>query len=107
MQFAVMRPAQRHREFVADLLPKSSGLREAQMVRVAGLSVADDAGLFRNEPQVLLVPKPLGLRQGQEALVDAIAGFVTRARRSLVEMPLGPFPHLPAPECLPWARPVA
>jgi len=46
VQFAAMRPAQRHGEFVTDLLPKSARLRETQMVRVAGLPAADKAGLL-------------------------------------------------------------
>ena len=49
-----MRTAQRHCEFVADFLCQSAGLGKAQMVRVAGFATADEAGLFCNEPQVLL-----------------------------------------------------
>jgi hypothetical protein len=56
VQFAVMRAAERHRKFVADLLRQPAGLRKTQMVRVTGLAAADEAGLFCNEPQVLLVP---------------------------------------------------
>ena len=55
VQLAVMRSTQRHREFVADLLCQSARLRKTQVVGVAGLAGADEAGLFRNEPQVLLV----------------------------------------------------
>jgi hypothetical protein len=47
VQFAMMRAAERDREFIADLLSKSARLRKAQMVRVAGLSAADKAGLLR------------------------------------------------------------
>jgi hypothetical protein len=45
-------------------------------MRVAGLAAADEAGLFCNEPQVLLDPQPFGFRQGQHAFVDAGAWFV-------------------------------
>jgi hypothetical protein len=62
VQFAVMRPAERDREFIADLLSKSARLRKAQMVRVAGLSAADKAGLVGH--RVLLVPQPPGFGQG-------------------------------------------
>ena len=51
-------PAQRDREFVADLLSQAARLRKTQVVRVTGLAAADEAGLFRNEPQMLLVPQP-------------------------------------------------
>jgi hypothetical protein len=56
VQFAVMRPAERDREFITDLLAEPARLRKTQMVRVAGLAAADEAGLFRNEPQMLPVP---------------------------------------------------
>lgn len=45
----LMRPAQRDREFVADFLRKTARLGETQM---------------------LLVPQPVGLRQGEHAPVD-------------------------------------
>jgi hypothetical protein len=47
MLFAMKRPAERDREFIADLLPKSARLDKAQMVRVAGIAAADKAGLLR------------------------------------------------------------
>ena len=64
MQFAMMRAAQRDGEFIAHLLPQSAELRKAQMVRVAGLSAADEAGLFGDKAQVLLVPQPPGFGWG-------------------------------------------
>jgi hypothetical protein len=45
VQFAMMRPAQRNGEFVAYLLAKPVSLRESQVVRIAGLSPADEAGM--------------------------------------------------------------
>ena len=56
VQFAMMRAAERDREFIADLLPKSARLRKTQMVRVAGFAAADEAGLFGHEAQMLFVP---------------------------------------------------
>ena len=47
MLFAMMRPAERDREFVADLLPKSARLRKAKMVRVGRFAAADRAMGFR------------------------------------------------------------
>ena len=81
MQFTVMRPAERHRKFIADLLSEPALLRKTQMVRVAGLSAADEAGLPGHKAQVLPVSKPLGLRQGQEAFVDAGASLLVRGWR--------------------------
>ena len=72
----MMGAAQRDREFIADLLPEPARLRKAQVVRVAGLTAADEAGLFGDKAQMLLVPQPFSLGQGQHALVDAGAGLV-------------------------------
>ena len=59
-----MGSAERHRKFIADLLSEPARLRKAQMVRVAGLSAADKAGLVGHKAQVLLVPQPPGFGQG-------------------------------------------
>ena len=45
MQVAMMRAAERHREFIADLEAKASRLREAQVMGVRRLAPANDAGL--------------------------------------------------------------
>ena len=55
VQLPMMRATQRHRELVADLEAEPAGLCEPQMVRVAGLAAADEAGLFGHKAQVLLV----------------------------------------------------
>ena len=90
MQFAMMRAAERDRKFIADLLRKSARLRKAQMVRVAGLAAADETGLFGHKAQMLLVPQPLGLRQGQYAFVDAGAGLVFCRWLDQVRLARGP-----------------
>ena len=56
VQFAMVCPAQRDREFVADLLSQAARLRKTQVVWVAGLAAADKAGLFGDKAQVLAVP---------------------------------------------------
>ena len=66
----MMRPTKRNGEFIADLLSEPARLRKAQMVRVAWLSAADEAGLGCHKTQVLFVPQPFGLRQGKDAFVD-------------------------------------
>ena len=72
--------AERDREFIADFLPKPARLGKTQMVWVTGLTAADKAGLPRHKAQMLLVAQPFGLRQGQNAFIDAGASFVFRRR---------------------------
>ena len=74
----MMRAAERDGEFVADLLCQPARLRKAQVVRVGWFAAADEAGLFGHKPQMLFVPQAFGLGQGQDAFVDAGAGFVVR-----------------------------
>ena len=76
----MMRAAERDGEFVADLLSQSARLRKAKMVRVGRFAAADEAGSFGHKPQMLFVPFPFGLRQGQDAFVDAGAGLIIRRR---------------------------
>jgi hypothetical protein len=45
MNVAVMRSAQRRREFIADLAPHRAGLRKPQMVGVSGASPANQTRL--------------------------------------------------------------
>ena len=58
MHLAVMHPAERHREFIADLAAECHGLREAQMMGVCGLAAANEARLRRDKFPVLLVAQP-------------------------------------------------
>ena len=58
----MMRPTERHRKFIADLLPGPAWLGEAQVTRVAGLPAADEAGLPGYKAKVLPSTQPLGLR---------------------------------------------
>jgi hypothetical protein len=46
VEVAVMRPTEGHGELIAHFLSKSALLREPQMVRVARLAAAHEAGLF-------------------------------------------------------------
>jgi hypothetical protein len=66
MLFAMMRPAERDREFIADLLPKPARLGKAQMVRVAGIAAADKAGLLRYKSGDAACPQPLGSGRARE-----------------------------------------
>ena len=53
VQLAVMGPAQRYGEFVADLLSKSARLCETQVMRIAWLAAADEAGLLGDKAEML------------------------------------------------------
>ena len=94
MQGAVVGPAERHGELVAHLAAERARLHEAEVVGVGGLAGADQAGLLRDEPQVLLVAVAARCGDGQHALVDAgrlivfgaisiSGGFVLRWGRGL------------------------
>ena len=72
MDLAMMAPAQRHGELIADFAAERAVLREAQMVGVCRPAPANQARLFGHEPDVLLVTKAARLGMGQPALVDAI-----------------------------------
>jgi hypothetical protein len=70
MQLAMMTAAERYGELVADFETERSGLREAQVMRIGWLSAADQAGLGGHEPQMRFVTQPLGLGDGEKALID-------------------------------------
>ena len=64
MGFAMMAPAQRHGELIADLAAERAALREAQMRAVCGRAPADQTRLFGHEPDVLLVHESGAARDG-------------------------------------------
>ncbi len=53
----MMSAAERDREFVANLEAKPAGLRETEMVGVAGLASANQAAVSAHKPQMVLVPQ--------------------------------------------------
>ena len=66
-----MQSADGDRELVADLATERADLSEAQVVRVARVSPANEAGPRSDELDVGLVAVAARLRDGQHALVDA------------------------------------
>ena len=70
VEFAMMPPAQRDGELIADLAPKCTTLREAQVMRIARFSAADKTRLLSHMPDVLAIPHPARFREQQGALVD-------------------------------------
>ena len=70
MKLLMMSAAKGHGELVADLETEGSGLRKPQVMRVARLPAADQTRLRGDEPQMGFVTQPLGLGDGEKALVD-------------------------------------
>ena len=56
MQLAMMSPAERHREFIADLATECARLRKAQMVWIGRPPAADQARLLNHMPDMIAVP---------------------------------------------------
>src|SRR6516164_3831398 len=70
MNLTVMRPAQRHREFIARLATERSRLRKTQMMRIRRTPTANQAGLFDDMPNMVAVTNPARLRKYQDTLVN-------------------------------------
>jgi hypothetical protein len=70
MQLPVMPTTERYGELITDFQTNAARLGESKMVRVARLSTADKARLGRDELQMRFVTQPLGLGNGELALVD-------------------------------------
>jgi hypothetical protein len=58
MDFAMVSPAKRDSELVADLATKRAGLCKSQMMRVYRASTADQAGLLAYRTDMLAVANP-------------------------------------------------
>ena len=56
VQLPMMRTAEWDSELIADLEAEPEGLRKTQVVGIAGLAAADEAGLFGHVSQMGLVP---------------------------------------------------
>lgn len=70
MQLAMMAAAERHGELIAHLHADGAGLRKAQVVRIAGLPAADEAGLRGHEFEMVFVAQAFWFGDGQRAFVD-------------------------------------
>ena len=69
MQLAMMSPAERHREFVADLATERTRLREAQMVWIARPATADQARLLNHMPDMIAVTNATRFGEDKHTLV--------------------------------------
>ena len=75
MHLAVMRAAQRHREFVADLAAQCLHLRKFQVVRIGWLAAAQQAGLCGDKLQVRFVATTRRVTDCQRAAVRSGQGW--------------------------------
>ena len=71
-----MRPAERDREFIADLAPHRAGLSEPKMVGVSGASAANQARLRCNELEMAFIAMPTRLADRELAFLDFGGGSV-------------------------------
>jgi hypothetical protein len=71
VQLAMMTAAERYGELVADLHADGARLCKTQVMRIARLPTADEAGLGGDEFEMDPVVYPLGRGDGQGAFIDA------------------------------------
>jgi hypothetical protein len=69
MELAMVCPAERYRELVADLAAERAVLRKTQMMGIARLSSADQAGLLGDKAQMITIAEATGLRMHQHGFV--------------------------------------
>ena len=80
VQLAMMAPAQRYRELVADLAPERPALGKAEMMGVTGTTAADETRLVRHVPYMLAVADSAELGQGKHGFIDPRGrAFVSRS----------------------------
>lgn len=72
VEVPVVERANRHGKFIRDLAAERTWLGKLQVVRLAGLPPADEAGLAGDKAEVILVAQPLGLGDGEAALIDGL-----------------------------------
>ena len=70
MVVLMVRPAQRHGEFVADLAPHCALLGEPQMMGISRASPAYETQLRCHELEMRFVTMPAGLADRKHALID-------------------------------------
>ena len=70
MHFTMMSSAQRDRELITGLAPERPVLRKAQMVGIAGLTSADQAGLLGNKPHMIAIANAAWLGMAEDVFID-------------------------------------
>jgi hypothetical protein len=72
VEFTMMAAAKRDRELVTDFSSKGPVLSKAQVMSIARTAAASEARLLGHVLDVLPIPNPTGLSQGQETFVDRL-----------------------------------
>ena len=82
MHFAMMSPAERDSEFVADLAAECTRLRKAQMVWIGWPPAADQARLLNHMPDMIAVTNAARFGEDKHTLVyqSCRAGLLGQAR---------------------------
>ena len=77
----MMSPAERHREFVADLATECTRLRETQVVWVGRPATADQAGLLNHMPDMIAVANAARFGEDKHGFVypSCRAGVLSQA----------------------------
>ena len=70
MNFAMISPAERDRELVADFAAERAVLRKAQVVGIARLTTADQTALLSDKPHVITITNAPRLGMHQERFID-------------------------------------
>ncbi len=70
MDLSVMAAAERYGELIAHLAPERAVLREPQVVGIRWSSAANQAGLLGNRFDVVSLPNPARLREGQQTFIS-------------------------------------
>jgi hypothetical protein len=76
MDRAVMGTTERHREFIADFAAERALLHEPQMMGIAGLATADQAGVQGDMAEMIFAAIAARCRNWEHALVDAAGPMV-------------------------------
>jgi hypothetical protein len=70
VELAVMVPAQRDSELIADLATERPALREAEVMGIRRLSAANQARVPSDEFDVISITNPAWLKEEQRALIN-------------------------------------
>ena len=70
MHFTMMSAAQRNRELVTDLAAERPVLGKAQVMGIAGLTSADQAGCLGDKPHMIAIANAARLGMVQDGFID-------------------------------------
>ena len=77
MHLAMVSSTQGNGELITDLTAECTALRKSQVVGIRRSATANETRVLGNRFDVIAVPNPAWLRQGQRALVDRVGSRAT------------------------------